>query len=151
MYKHPGLLAKHIREGVPWVRRLEDNIPTDTIQEFCMVLWGTCPNAIPFEVPHSNTAGTHEMEAHGAITRKDALPERDESEIVMPIPFVTKSCETCLLLKKGDYMLLNLNAALQHSWSPYLGWEYYSPAPKVAKFTRPSGQHNATFQTQRPL
>jgi len=55
MYKHPGLLAKHIREGVPWVRRPEDNIPTDTIQEFCMVLWGTCPNvAIPFEVPQSS-------------------------------------------------------------------------------------------------
>jgi hypothetical protein len=48
--------------------------------------------------------------------------------------------------KKGDYILLNLNAAMQHARSHHSGWRYYSPASNVAKSIRPSGQQNATFQ-----
>jgi hypothetical protein len=64
----------------------------------------------------------------------------------MPLPFVSRSCETCLRQKKGDYILLNLNAAMQHARIHHSGWRYYSTAPNVAKSIRANGQPNATFQ-----
>jgi hypothetical protein len=50
-----------------------------------------------------------------------ALPNRARNEIVLPTPFTSTSCATCLQLKKWDFILLNLNAALQHARSHRCG------------------------------
>jgi hypothetical protein len=47
----------------------------------------------------------------------DALQDRARTEIILPIPFASRSCEACLQQKKGDYILLNLNAAMPHARS----------------------------------
>jgi hypothetical protein len=51
----------------------------------------------------------------------DALPSRTQNEIILPIPFISSSCATCLQQKKGDFILLNLNAAMHHARSHHCG------------------------------
>ena len=51
----------------------------------------------------------------------DALPNRVRNEIILPIPFASTSCTTCLQQRKGDFIFLNLNAALQHTRSHRCG------------------------------
>jgi len=53
----------------------------------------------------------------------DALPREAATEIILPIPFASISCATCLQQRKGDYILLNLNAATQHARSHHGGVE----------------------------
>jgi hypothetical protein len=72
----------------------------------------------------------------------DALLNRNE--IILPIPFASKSGDTCLQQGKGDYILLNLNNALLQG-ATTVGWGFYISATHVAKLTRISTQHNATF------
>ena len=50
-----------------------------------------------------------------------ALPNTTSYEILLPVPFTSRSCEICLQQKKGDYILLNLNAAIQHAKSHHYG------------------------------
>jgi len=49
------------------------------------------------------------------------LPNTARNAIVLSIPFTSASCATCLQLKKGDFILLNLNAALHHARSHHCG------------------------------
>jgi hypothetical protein len=42
----------------------------------------------------------------------DALLNRARNEIKLPLPFTSRSCDSCLHQRKGDLILLNLNAAL---------------------------------------
>ena len=51
----------------------------------------------------------------------DALQNADKHEIILTVPFDSKSCGTCLNQGKGDFILLNLNAALQHAKSHHCG------------------------------
>jgi hypothetical protein len=51
----------------------------------------------------------------------DVLQNADKNEILLTVPFDSKSCETCLNQGKGDFILLNLNAALQHVRSHHCG------------------------------
>jgi len=51
----------------------------------------------------------------------DASLNRERCDIILPIPFVSKSCETCLQQGKEDYILLNLNNAVQHARSHHCG------------------------------
>ena len=51
----------------------------------------------------------------------DALPSGAANDIILPIPFASTSCATCLQRKKGDFILLNLNAATQHARSHHCG------------------------------
>ena len=78
----------------------------------------------------------------------DTLLNEHRNEI-MSLPFVTRSCETCLRQKKGDYILLNLNAAMQHARSHHSVVETLFSSPNVAKSIRPNGQHNATFRNAK--
>jgi hypothetical protein len=55
-----------------------------------------------------------------------ALPNRARSETILPIPFALRSCKECLQKGKGDYILLNLNNALQHEGATTVEWEYHS-------------------------
>jgi hypothetical protein len=52
---------------------------------------------------------------------RDALLNRATMEIILPIPFTSRSCKSCLNQRKGDFILLNLNAALQHARSHHCG------------------------------
>jgi len=51
----------------------------------------------------------------------DALPSGAANEIILPIPFASTSCATCLQQRKGDFILLNLNTAMQHARSHHCG------------------------------
>jgi hypothetical protein len=51
----------------------------------------------------------------------DALLKGGRYEITLPIPFASRSCEACLQHGKGDFILLNLNNALQHVRSHHSG------------------------------
>jgi hypothetical protein len=50
----------------------------------------------------------------------DALLNRASTEITLPLPFTSRSCESCLHQRKGDF-ILNLNAAPQHARSHHCG------------------------------
>ena len=54
------------------------------------------------------------------VDATDALLDRARNEIVYKVPFVVRSCEICLQQKR-DYILLSLNAALQHARSNQCG------------------------------
>jgi len=71
----------------------------------------------------------------------DALPQGQRNKIVMPLPFVSRSCETCLKQRKGDYILLNLNAALQHARSHHCGVEVRFSCIKCCKIYK--SKHSA--------
>jgi len=55
------------------------------------------------------------------VDATDALLDRARNEIVWTVSFVSRSCDICLQKKKGDYIQLNLNTALQHARSHHCG------------------------------
>jgi hypothetical protein len=63
----------------------------------------------------------------------DALLKEHRNEIIMPLPFVSKSCETCLRQKKGDYILLNLYATLKHARGHHTGVQILFSCTKCCK------------------
>ena len=71
---------------------------------------------------------SHDDLDHRDVT--DALLNKTRNEILLPIPFASRSCEICLQKKEGDYIFLNLNAAMQHARSHHCGvgvlYAYYT-------------------------
>jgi len=63
----------------------------------------------------------------------DALQRDATTEIILPIPFTSTSCATCLRHRKGDYILLNINAATQHARSHHGGIEVKYSCSKCGK------------------
>jgi hypothetical protein len=70
LYKmDPSTLAKHIREGTPWLEDKKPNINAQIIGEFYTKLWGTKPEInIPFEYVSSPTNESIEEETLRAIS-----------------------------------------------------------------------------------
>ena len=71
----------------------------------------------------------------------DALLNRAPNEIILPLPFTSRSCESCLYQGKGDFILLNLNAALQHARSHHCGVDVLYSCKKCEKSYK--GKHAA--------
>ena len=53
---------------------------------------------------------------------KEALPDMAR-QIILPIPFVSRSCNICLQHGKGEYILLNLNNTIQQVRNHHYGVE----------------------------
>ena len=68
--------------------------------------------------PDDDQSDTSDNESREAT---DALRNREMNDIMLPIPFVPTSCETCLQQGKENYILLNLNNAVQHARSHHCG------------------------------
>jgi hypothetical protein len=70
--KNPGLLAKHIREGIDWIEDPGDKLNPTEIQTFYTALWGDSPAiAIPFDQNEHNITESPTEEFYCAITQKE--------------------------------------------------------------------------------
>jgi hypothetical protein len=67
--KNPGLLAKHIREGIDWTEDIGDKLDPTEIKMFYTALWGDSPAiAIPLE---QNITESSTEQFYTAITQKE--------------------------------------------------------------------------------
>jgi len=80
------------------------------------------PTGTPFggtDPEHRRSSWGQSIDEHGVDMDTvrgdvpDTLQNADKNEILLTVPFDSKSFETCLNQVKGDFILLNLNAALQ--------------------------------------
>lgn len=57
---------------------------------------------------------TSEVSDNNAREELDELPVEIQNDVILPVPFSSRSCEICDEQNKGSYILLNLNNAVQH-------------------------------------
>ena len=71
--KNPNLLARYIREGIPWLEEEDRGTPkTEDIKSFYTALWGTSPKiTIPFTVNGSGHKALDLGEVFQVITARD--------------------------------------------------------------------------------
>jgi hypothetical protein len=71
--KNPNLLAKYIREGVPWLEDEDSNSPkSEDVKTFYTSLWGATPDiSVPFTVTGSDQQALDLGEVFQAITARD--------------------------------------------------------------------------------
>jgi hypothetical protein len=90
-----------------------------------------CRRPRPTRGPLDDELSENSDNGYGDAT--DALLNIARNELILPIPFAQRTCETCLQNRKGDFILLNLNAALHHAKNHHQGVEVLYACKKCGK------------------
>lgn len=124
--------------------------------DHCRRLWSRGP---PFggtgPIHHCRTGGPP-IDEHGEDSDSDHRSNQDDltdptREIVLSIPFDSRTCTICLQHEKGEYILLNLNNAIQHTRSHHHGVEVLYACKVCSKTTKTNTPRTVTFQNAEGL